>query len=193
MQSARKAEAAARDLDGRAVALRRSAEKARQAAGMLQDGVSEQDHAALPRAVASWTTKPAGGGWDYASRAATSWRGLHLRPVREDGRVTGVDIDASYTTIGTVPVAAKLLRRGHEVVANEIAASVERYLMSLPQRIEEWEATADRLAHEAEQARAAAEGTAFPDQEKLEATIIRLAEVDAIIAVDAENDIAKAA
>jgi hypothetical protein len=56
---------------------------------------------------------------------------------------------------------------------------------TLPSKVDEWAAQAKDYATRADESRFAAVTSSFPDEEKLQAALARLAQIDALIAEDA--------
>lgn len=187
LQSVRKAEQTAKSLDERASSLHRAAERAREGAAKMADAATNDERTVLERTVAGWVKRDPQDVYGYASRQVAGWRGMSLRPQRDGSHLIAVTVDVGYSTIDSLPLAPKLLRRGPVVVADAIATAVDRILDGLAQRAEDLTARSERLALQADEARYAAATTSFPDEGKLHAAVARLANIDALIAADAQE------
>lgn len=93
MQSIRKAEQTATQVDERAVSLTRMAGRATEALDAITAEATEDERAELTRAAAGWVAAESGAngyGLSYAARSMVAWRGMQLRPAHEHGRMTSV-------------------------------------------------------------------------------------------------------
>ncbi|WP_440324140.1 helicase-related protein [Microbacterium enclense] len=188
LQSVKKAKRTASGLDERAVSLRAAAERGAEVLASLTEP-QEKEREALLAAVGAWREAERnvnGYGLSYAARVHARWRGTELRPTHENDRLVGVTIVHRYTSIHTLPLAPKTLRRGAPQVTETIAKLADRWLDDLSARIADWRRTADECAAQAEEARYAAATTSFPDEGKLRAAVTRLARIDAQIQADVE-------
>ncbi|WP_433673752.1 helicase-related protein [Microbacterium gorillae] len=190
LQSIRKAEQSAKRLDERADWLRRAAKRAKGALRVISEAATDDERTHLERAVEGWITAQLnGGGYGlaYTATQRASWRGIALRPKHESRRLVHVDIDVDYNTIESIQVPPKLIRRGWRPVADLIAATTDRVLDALPERVTEWTEAAEDCATQADEARFAAATSYFPDEAKLQDALSRLAHVEAKIAEDANE------
>jgi N12 class adenine-specific DNA methylase/predicted RNA methylase len=188
LQSIRKAEQTAKMLDERATGLGRAVERGRDAIKAVQAEATADQREQLGAIVDSWVAAqkgPNGYGMDYLSTQKASWRGLELRPQHQDGRLDRVDVELRYSTVDSFAVAPKLARRGGAVVTAAVAEAAERIMDTLPSKVDEWAAQAKDYATRADESRFAAVTSSFPDEEKLQAALARLAQIDALIAEDA--------
>lgn len=192
LQSIRKAEQSAKTLDERAEGLVRRAERAEDAVRVMTAEASESEREALSRAVERWLTPDTRANSGWLPRSNAPWRKMALNPTyadRYNTKVppTGVDVQLDYATILHIPLAPKLVRRGAQAVAGYLSDRVDVLLDALGDEAKAWRREAQLLSAQADESRYAAATTTFTDEARLQDAIVRLAQVDALIAADANE------
>lgn len=185
LQSVRKAERDAVDLDRHAAALRDLAGLAMAVRAHTTTQATDEETAALASAVASWVdAEKNSSGYGLSARAAEActWRGVVLSPEHVNSRLTAVRVRESYSTVHTIELDRRILRRGVPAVTEAVTTAAGRFLDTLPMQIERWKEDASDATAQAVEHRRVAGSAVFPDELALQAAIRRLAEIDTLIA-----------
>lgn len=177
-QSARKAEQAAKQLDERAAMLRRRAESASLAQPQITDQASETERRMVENAAHDWLDKDKP---TWSRRSSAPFRGVELTARFEGAQFHSVDVDFRYRTLFSIPVSPKLIRRGPVALYAAVAREADSLIDSIEQRIADWEGDATELTRSAEESRTVAAADVFPDEDRLQQAIARLAEIDVLI------------